>query len=249
MIPTRTPGVHIGRRHLPLNGAFMNGPTWGKDVFIPMDYIIGGVDYAGQGWKMLMNSLAAGRSISLPANSLGMAKLCTLTTGAYGHVRTQFKMSIGRFEGVEEAMARIGGNTYIMDAARVMTAGAVDLGEKPAVVSAIVKYHLTERARQVINDAMDVHGGKGICMGPSNYLARGYQQMPIAITVEGANILTRTHDHLRPGRDSRPSVRAEGNRRDAGSRSAAGVAAISTPRSSGMSLSSRPTRRAHCGWG
>jgi len=192
LIPTRTPGVHIGRRHMPLNAAFMNGPTWGKNVFVPMEYVIGGADYAGQGWKMLMNSLAAGRSISLPANSLGMAKLCALTTGAYGHVRTQFKMSIGRFEGVEEAMARIGGNTYIMDAARVMTAGAVDLGEKPAVVSAIVKYHLTERARQVVNDAMDVHGGKGICMGPSNYLARGYQQIPIAITVEGANILTRT---------------------------------------------------------
>lgn len=192
LIPTKTPGVHIGRRHLPLNAVFMNGPTWGKDVFIPLDYIIGGGDYAGQGWKMLMNSLAAGRSISLPANSLGMAKLCALTTGAYGRVRTQFKTSIGRFEGVEEALARIGGNTYLMDAARVMTAGAVDLGEKPSVVSAIVKYHLTERARQVINDAMDVHGGKGICMGPSNYLARGYQQMPIAITVEGANILTRS---------------------------------------------------------
>ena len=192
LIPTQTPGVHIGRRHMPLNAAFMNGPNWGKDVFIPMDYIIGGADYVGQGWKMLMNSLAAGRSISLPANSVGMAKLCALTTGAYGHVRTQFKMPIGRFEGVEEALARIGGNTYIMDAARVMTAGAVDLGEKPSVVSAIVKYHLTERARQVINDAMDVHGGKGICMGPGNYLARGYQQMPIAITVEGANILTRT---------------------------------------------------------
>ena len=192
LIPLKTPGVHIGRRHLPLNAVFMNGPTWGNDVFIPLDYIIGGGDYAGQGWKMLMNSLAAGRSISLPANSLGMAKLCALTTGAYGRVRTQFKTSIGRFEGVEEALARIGGNTYLMDAARVMTAGAVDLGEKPSVVSAIVKYHLTERARQVINDAMDVHGGKGICMGPSNYLARGYQQMPIAITVEGANILTRS---------------------------------------------------------
>lgn len=192
LIPTATPGVHIGRRHMPLNAAFMNGPNWGKDVFIPMDYIIGGADYVGQGWKMLMNSLAAGRSISLPANSVGMAKLCALTTGAYGHVRTQFKMPIGRFEGVEEAIARIGGNAYIMDAARVMTAGAVDLGEKPSVVSAIVKYHLTERARQVINDAMDVHGGKGICMGPSNYLAFAYQQMPIAITVEGANILTRT---------------------------------------------------------
>jgi len=192
LIPTRTAGVYIGRRHLPLNAAFMNGPTWGKDVFVPMDYIIGDAAYAGQGWKMLMNSLAAGRSISLPANGVGIAKLCALTTGAYGRVRTQFKMSVGRFEGVEEAIARIGGNTYIMDAARVMTAGAVDLGEKPSVVSAIVKYHLTERGRQVINDTMDVHGGKGICMGPNNYLARSYQAVPIAITVEGANILTRS---------------------------------------------------------
>ena len=192
LIPTKTPGVHIGRRHLPLNVVFMNGPNWGKDVFIPMEFIIGGADYVGQGWKMLMNCLAAGRSISLPANGVGVAKLCALTTGAYGHVRNQFKMPVGRFEGVEEAIARIGGNTYIMDAARVMTAAAVDLGEKPAVVSAIVKYHLTERARQVINDAMDVHAGKGICMGPNNYLARAYQSVPIAITVEGANILTRS---------------------------------------------------------
>jgi acyl-CoA dehydrogenase len=192
LIPTDTPGVHIGRRHLPLNAVFMNGPNWGKDVFIPLDYIIGGRDYVGQGWKMLMNCLAAGRSISLPANGVGLSKLCALTTGAYGHVRTQFKMPVGRFEGVEEAIARIGGNAYILDAARVMTAGAIDLGEKPSVISAIVKYHLTERARGVINDAMDVHGGKAICMGPSNYLARAYQQTPIAITVEGANILTRT---------------------------------------------------------
>ena len=172
LIPTKTPGVNIGRRHLPLNAVFMNGPNWGKDVFIPMDYVIGGVDYVGQGWKMLMNCLAAGRSISLPANATGMAKVCALTTGAYGRVRTQFKTSVGRFEGVEEAIARIGGHAYIMEAARVMTAGAVDLGEKPSVVSAIVKYHLTELAPQVMNDAMDVHGGKGICMGPSNYLAR-----------------------------------------------------------------------------
>ena len=192
LIPTQTPGVRVGRRHLPLNAAFMNGPTWGKDVFVPMECVIGGVEYVGQGWKMLMNALAAGRSISLPANSCGIAKMCALTTGAYGRVRQQFHLSIGRFEGVEEAIARIGGNAYIMDAARVMTAGAVDLGEKPAVVSAIVKYHLTERSRETINDAMDVHGGKGICMGPSNYLARGYQQTPIAITVEGANILTRS---------------------------------------------------------
>jgi acyl-CoA dehydrogenase len=192
LIPTQTRGMHIGRRHYPLSAVFMNGPTWGKDVFVPLDYVIGGVDYVGQGWKMLMNCLAAGRSISLPASACGMAKGCALTTGAYGRVRQQFRLSIGRFEGVEEAMARIGGNTYIMDAARVMTAGAVDLGEKPSVISAIVKYHLTERGRQVINDAMDVHGGKGICMGPSNYLARAYQQTPIAITVEGANILTRS---------------------------------------------------------
>src|SRR5690606_1542076 len=131
-------------------------------------------------------------SISLPATSTGAAKLATRTSGAYGRVREQFKTPIGRFEGVEEALCRIGGNVYVMDAARVMTAGAIDLGEKPSVISAIVKYHLTERGRQVINDAMDVHGGKGICLGPSNYLASAYMQTPIAITVEGANILTRT---------------------------------------------------------
>ncbi|MGE0557421.1 MAG: acyl-CoA dehydrogenase [Burkholderiales bacterium] len=192
LVPTDTPGVHIGRRHRAMTATFMNGPNWGKDVFIPMDYIIGGVEQVGEGWKMLMNCLAAGRSISLPANGVGISKLSALTTGAYGRVRQQFKLPVGRFEGVEEAMARIAGNVYVMDAARVMTAGAVDLGEKPSVVSAIVKYHLTERGRQVINDAMDVHGGKGICMGPSNYLASAYMQTPIAITVEGANILTRT---------------------------------------------------------
>jgi acyl-CoA dehydrogenase len=170
----------------------MNGPNWGKDVFVPLDCVIGGAQYVGQGWKMLMNCLAAGRSISLPASSVGMSKLCTRATGAYGRVRQQFNLPIGRFEGVEEALARIAGTLYMMDAARVMTAGAVDLGEKPSVVSAIVKYHLTERGRQVINDAMDVHGGKGICLGPSNYLGRAYQQTPIGITVEGANILTRS---------------------------------------------------------
>ena len=191
LIPTSTPGVSIGRRHFPLNSAFFNGPNSGKDVFIPMDWVIGGEEYVGQGWRMLMNCLAAGRSISLPANSVGIAKLAALTTGAYGRVRIQFRTPIGRFEGVEEALARIGGHTYMMDAARIMTAGAIDSGEKPAVISAIVKYHLTERGRMVINDAMDVHGGKAICMGPRNYLGRSYQQVPIAITVEGANILTR----------------------------------------------------------
>ncbi len=192
LIPTNTPGVIIGRRHFPLDAAFQNGPNSGKDVFIPMEWVIGGREGVGYGWRMLMNCLAAGRSISLPATATGAAKLAARTSGAYGRVRVQFNTPIGRFEGVEEALARIGGNTYMMDAARVMTAGAVDLGEKPSVISAIVKYHLTERSRQAINDAMDVHGGKGICMGPSNYLARTYQQTPVGITVEGANILTRS---------------------------------------------------------
>ncbi len=192
LIPTNTPGVIIGRRHFPLDAAFQNGPNSGKDVFIPMEWVIGGREGVGYGWRMLMNCLAAGRSISLPATATGAAKLAARTSGAYGRVRVQFNTPIGRFEGVEEALARIGGNTYMMDAARVMTAGAVDLGEKPSVISAIVKYHLTERSRQAINDAMDVHGGKGICMGPSNYLARTYQQIPVGITVEGANILTRS---------------------------------------------------------
>lgn len=192
LIPTRYPGVNIGRRHLPLNASFQNGPNWGKDVFIPLDWVIGGRDYVGQGWRMLMESLAAGRSISLPSSSTGAAKLAARTTGAYARVRSQFKLPIGHFEGIEEALGRIGGNTYVMDAARCMTAGAVDLGEKPSVISAIVKYHCTERGRQVINDAMDVHGGKAICLGPNNYLGRAYQQIPIGITVEGANILTRS---------------------------------------------------------
>ena len=192
LIPTNTPGISIGRRHFPLDAAFQNGPNTGKDVFIPVEWVIGGREGAGNGWRMLMNCLSVGRSISLPATSVGAAKLAARTSGAYGMVRTQFNMPIGHFEGVEEALARIGGNTYMMDAARVMTAGAVDLGEKPSVISAIIKYHLTERGRQVINDAMDVHGGKGICMGPSNYLGRTYQQIPVSITVEGANILTRS---------------------------------------------------------
>ena len=192
LIPTHHPGVNIGRRHFPLNASFMNGPNWGKDVFIPMEWVIGGQERVGQGWRMLMECLAAGRSISLPSSSVGMAKMAARTTGAYARIRQQFRVPIGKFEGVEEAMTRIGGNTYMMDAARTLTAGAVDLGEKPSVLSAIVKYHCTERGRAVINDAMDVHGGKGICLGPNNYLGRAYQQAPIGITVEGANILTRS---------------------------------------------------------
>ena len=192
LIPTNTPGVNIGRRHFPLDAAFQNGPNSGTNVFVPLQWIIGGHEGIGRGWRMLMNCLAAGRSISLPATSTGAAKLAARTSGAYGRVRVQFKTPIGRFEGVEEALARIGGNAYMMDAARVMTAGAVDLGEKPSVISAIVKYHLTERGRQVVNDAMDIHGGKGICLGPRNYLGRNYQHIPVSITVEGANILTRS---------------------------------------------------------
>ncbi len=192
LVPARHPGVHIGRRHFPLNAVFQNGPNHGKEVFMPLDWIIGGPTMAGQGWRMLMECLAAGRSISLPSSSTGMAKLAVRATGGYARVRSQFKTAIGKFEGIEEALARMGGNTYLMDAARRMTAGAVDLGEKPSVASAIVKYHVTERARQVVNDAMDILGGKGICLGPGNFMGRAYQQVPIAITVEGANILTRS---------------------------------------------------------
>jgi acyl-CoA dehydrogenase len=184
--------VDVGRRHFPLTAVWMNGPVRGKDVFMPLDFIIGGPAMAGQGWRMLMECLAAGRSISLPGSNVGMQKLTARTVGAYARVRYQFKTQIGRFEGVEEALTRIGANTYLCDAARTMTAGAVDLGEKPSVVSAIVKYHVTERARQVVNDGMDVIGGKGICLGPQNFLGRAYQQIPIGITVEGANILTRS---------------------------------------------------------
>ncbi len=192
LVPTSHPGVQIGRRHFPLNAVFQNGPNWGKDVFMPLDWIIGGPKMAGQGWRMLMECLAAGRSISLPSSNTGMAKLAVRATGGYARVRSQFKTAIGKFEGIEEPLARMGGNTYMMDAARTMTAGAIDLGEKPSVVSAIVKYHVTERARQVVNDAMDVLGGKGICLGPNNFMGRAYQQIPVAITVEGANILTRS---------------------------------------------------------
>jgi acyl-CoA dehydrogenase len=192
LIPTKTPGVAIGRRHAPLDAAFQNGPNSGRNVFIPLDWVIGGEARVGQGWRMLMECLAAGRSISLPASSTGLAKLAARATGAYSRIRVQFKTPIGLFEGIEEALARIGGYVYIMDAARVMTVGALDLGEKPSVISAIAKYHLTELGRKIVMDAMDVHGGKAICLGPNNYLGRAYQQVPIGITVEGANILTRS---------------------------------------------------------
>ena len=191
LIPTNLDGITIGRRHFPLNIAFQNGPTQGDEVFVPLSFIIGGVEMAGQGWRMLVECLSVGRAITLPSNSAGGVKSMALATGAYSRIRRQFKLPIGKMEGIEEPLARIGGNAYLMDAVTTMSTGAIDLGEKPSVISAISKYHLTERMRSSIIDAMDIHGGKGVCMGPSNYLARAYQGAPIAITVEGANILTR----------------------------------------------------------
>jgi acyl-CoA dehydrogenase len=191
LIPRNTPGITIGRRHFPINIPFQNGPIQGKDVFVPLDFIIGGPKMAGQGWRMLVEQLSVGRCISLPSNATGGAKAATWATGAYGRIRRQFNMPVGKFEGVERVIARMAGLTYTMDAARSVTAGAIDGGEKPSVPSAMLKYHVTEMGRMVANDAMDVHGGKGICLGPRNYLGRGYESVPIAITVEGANILTR----------------------------------------------------------
>ncbi|MBA6356342.1 MULTISPECIES: acyl-CoA dehydrogenase FadE [unclassified Colwellia] len=192
LIPTDLDGVITGRRHFPLNVPFQNGPTQGNGVFVPLDYIIGGAEMAGQGWRMLMECLSVGRAITLPSNSAGGIKSLALATGAYSRIRRQFKIPIGKMEGIEEPLARIGGNAYLMDAVTTMSTGAIDLGEKPSVISAIIKYHLTEKMRVCVNDAMDIHGGKGICMGEGNYLARAYQGAPIAITVEGANILTRS---------------------------------------------------------
>ena len=192
LIPAETPGVTKGRRHFPLNTAFLNGPTQGKDVFIPIEKIIGGAEMAGHGWRMLMECLSAGRAISLPSSAAGGTQASAAASGAYARVRKQFNMPIGKFEGIEEPLARIAGNTYMIDAALTMTVAAIDQGAKPSVAGAILKYHTTERARQVSIDAMDIHGGKGICLGPNNYLGRGYQAAPISITVEGANILTRS---------------------------------------------------------
>lgn len=192
LIPTHTPGITIGRRHFPLNTAFLNGPTQGEDVFIPVEWIIGGIKMAGQGWRMLMECLSAGRAISLPASSVGGARAVAFLTGAYARIRKQFNLSIGKFEGISEALTRIAGRLYYMDAANSLTMSIIDKGEKPSVLSAIMKYHATEISRKIGCDAMDIHGGKAICLGPRNYLGRFYQAAPIAITVEGANILTRS---------------------------------------------------------
>lgn len=191
LVPTSLPGITIGRRHFPINIPFQNGPTQGKDVFIPVDNIIGGPEMAGQGWSMLVQQLAAGRCIVLPNNSLGSSLAGVYASGAYARIRRQFGLPIGKFHGVGEALARMAGLSYIMTAASRVTCTALNAGERPSVPSAILKYHNTEMGRQIANDAMDVQGGKAIMLGPKNYLARSYEAVPIAITVEGANILTR----------------------------------------------------------
>ena len=192
LIKRDTEGVEIGKRHYPVNQAFMNGPIRGKDVFIPMESIIGGVDYVGKGWSMLMECLGDGRAISLPALGTASGKMGSKYTGAYARIRQQFHTPIGHFEGVEEALTEIAGQAYVMDAARSLVAVALDSGAVPSVISAIVKQQVMERMRKVINLSMDIHGGHGICMGPRNHLARAYELIPVGITVEGANILTRT---------------------------------------------------------
>ncbi|WP_347263442.1 acyl-CoA dehydrogenase [Nitrobacter sp.] len=191
LIPTDLPGVSIGRRHLPAMQVFQNGPNWGKDVFIPLDYVIGGKERLGQGWKMLMTALAAGRGISLPSLSAAGAAFAARTTGAYARIREQFGIPIGKFEGVEEPLARIAATAYLIDAARRLTCAALNEGHHPAVISGIMKLHATERLRTVIDDAMDIHGGKAVIDGPQNYLGNLYRGVPVSITVEGANILTR----------------------------------------------------------
>ncbi len=192
LIPADHPGVSIGRRHLPSGSAFPNGPNWGDNVFIPIDWVIGGEKMVGQGWRMLMECLAAGRAISLPSSSAAGAKSLLRNTSAYARIRKQFDLPIGKMEGLEEPLARMVENAYVIEAARGVTASMVSRGEKPSVISAIMKYQTTERLRRSLNDAMDLHGGKAVCDGPSNYVQSAYQAMPVGITVEGANILTRS---------------------------------------------------------
>ncbi|MDR9827530.1 acyl-CoA dehydrogenase FadE [Vibrio sp. FNV 38] len=192
LIPTHLKGIDIGHRHFPLNVPFQNGPTKADNLFVPLDYIIGGPEMAGQGWRMLVECLSVGRGITLPSNSTGALKTAAMATGAYARIRRQFRQPIGNMEGIEAPLSRIAGNAYVLDAASNLTVAGIDLGQKPSVISAIVKYHCTHRSQQSVIDAMDIVGGKGICLGPANFLARGYQGAPIAITVEGANILTRS---------------------------------------------------------
>lgn len=192
LIPAKTQGVSVGRYHDPLGVPFLNGPTEGRDVVVPLDCVVGGVEGVGKGWQMVMECLAAGRGISLPAQSAGMAKSLTRIAGAYATVRKQFGSSLGKFEGIAELLARIGSQAYMLDAARLYTLGAIDKGLKPPVITALMKYHSTEIGRKVWNDGMDILGGAAICRGPRNLLANAYRAIPIAVTVEGANILTRS---------------------------------------------------------
>lgn len=192
LVPAKTPGVTIGRRHDPLGVPFHNCPTQGKDVIIPIDQVVGGTDGFGRGWQMVTECLAAGRGISLPAQAVGGAKLALRVVSAHASIRKQFGVPIGQFEGIEEPLARLGGYTYLMEAMRRYTLGAIDKGLKPSVITAIAKYYQTETSRKLINDSMDVMGGAGISRGPKNLLAHMYIGTPIGITVEGANILTRT---------------------------------------------------------
>ncbi len=192
LIPASHPGVHIGRRHLPTGAAFPNGPNWGRDVFIPIDFLIGGEKMAGQGWRMLMECLAAGRAISLPSSATAAAKGMLRFTTAYSRIRKQFGIPVGKMEGIEEPLTRMVENAYVIESARAVTAAMVSRGERPSVISALMKYQTTERMRQSVNDAMDIHGGKAICDGPSNYIQAAYLTVPVGITVEGANILTRS---------------------------------------------------------
>ena len=191
LVATNTPGVEMGLGHLPSYQAFENGPTMGRDVFVPLDAVIGGPERLGQGWRMLMSALAAGRGISLPSLSSAGVAVAARTTGAYARVREQFNIPIGRFEGIQEPLGRIAGTAYLLDAARRLTCAALDQGYHPAVISAIMKLQATERMRSTVNDAMDVHGGKAVMDGPQNYLGNFYRVIPVGITVEGANILTR----------------------------------------------------------
>ena len=192
LVPTHLGGVENGRRHLPSSTMFMNGPTTGEDVFIPLDHIIGGQEYAGKGWKMLMSALAAGRGISLPSMGCAAIAVSAHTTGAYARVREQFNLPIGKFGGVQARLGRLAADAYAMDAARHLTCAGLDEGRALSVVSAIMKAHATYRMREALNDAMDVHSGKAVIDGPSNYLLPLYRAVPIGITVEGANIVTRS---------------------------------------------------------
>jgi len=192
LIPRHLDGIQIGRRHFPVGTPFHNGPIQGKDVFIPLSYIIGGQEMVGQGWRMLVECLSVGRCITLPSISNSIGKNVIATTGAYTAIRRQFNSAISNFEGIQEALGRIAGFSYIIESAVSVTATSIDAGEKPSVPSAILKYHCTEMARTILNDSMDINAGKGVVQGPKNYVANLYQSFPVAITVEGANILTRS---------------------------------------------------------